>query len=87
MANFTVRLSSGNLNLLVQIHDLMNSVTDFNISSIISVLSKQTNNLLAELHETKDQNSIGQIINSISQEFNQITNENFNKAMKSRTGD
>ncbi|CAF3423275.1 unnamed protein product, partial [Rotaria sp. Silwood2] len=61
--------------------------TDFNISSIISVLSKQTNNLLAELHETKDQNSIGQIINSISQEFNQITNENFNKAMKSRTGD
>ncbi len=72
MANFTVRLSSGNLNLLIQIRDLMNSVTDFNISSIISVLSKQTNNLLAELHETKDQNSIGQIINSISQEFNQI---------------
>jgi len=73
VANFTVRLSSGNLNLLIQIRDLMNSVTDFNISSIISVLSKQTNNLLAELHETKDQNSIGQIINSISQEFNQIT--------------
>jgi hypothetical protein len=72
VANFTVRLSSGNLNLLIQIRDLMNSVTDFNISSIISVLSKQTNNLLAELHETKDQNSIGQIINSISQEFNQI---------------
>ncbi len=87
MANFTVRLSSGNLNLLIQIRDLMNSVTDFNISSIISVLSKQTNNLLAELHETKDQNSIEQIMNSISQEFNQITNENFNKAMKSRTGD
>jgi hypothetical protein len=52
VANFTVRLSSGNLNLLIQIRDLMNSVTDFNISSIISVLSKQTNNLLAELHET-----------------------------------
>lgn len=52
MANFIVRLSSGNLNLLIQIRDLINSVTDFNISSIISVLSKQTNNLLAELHET-----------------------------------
>ncbi len=52
MANFTVRLSSGNLNLLIQIRDLMNSVTDLNISPIISVLSKQTNNLLAELHET-----------------------------------
>ncbi len=52
VANFIVRLSSGNLNLLIQIRDLINSVTDFNISSIISVLSKQTNNLLAELHET-----------------------------------
>jgi len=33
--------------------------------------------------EIKDQNSIGQVISSISQKFNQISNENLYKAMKS----
>ncbi|CAF1691430.1 unnamed protein product, partial [Adineta ricciae] len=71
ISNFTVRLPSGNLHLLVQIRDLMNSIAEFNISSTISVTSKETKDFFVELRENHDQNSIGQIISSISQQLNQ----------------
>ena len=61
----------------------MNSITEFHISSTIFVTSTETKDLLVELRENHDQNSIGQIISAISQEFNQKTNENLEKAMQS----
>ncbi|UJR18466.1 hypothetical protein I4U23_005372, partial [Adineta vaga] len=82
VSNFTVRLPSGNLNLFIQIRDFMYSTTDFNISSPMSVVSQSINDLFTELSETNDQNYLGQVVSSISQEFNQISNENLDKAMK-----
>ena len=61
----------------------MNSITEFHISSRIFVISKEIKDLFVELRENHDQNSIGQIIDSISQELNQMTNENREKAIQS----
>ena len=61
----------------------MNSITEFHISSTIFVISKEIKDLFVELRENHDQNSIGQTIGSISQELNQMTNENREKAIQS----
>lgn len=84
ISTFQVRLPEGNnLNLLIDIRDLLDSITEYNLSSI-NVLSHLTINSLQELSENNsliqllsngNRDTIGQIISSLSNEFNKINNK------------
>ncbi|CAF1517802.1 unnamed protein product, partial [Adineta steineri] len=85
------------LNLVVYVRDLAGSVTQVNISSvnviadsvtindlidkITNLSSTITNNAIVRLLSSGNQNVVGQIMTSLSQEFNQINNDNLDKAI------
>ncbi|CAF3967703.1 unnamed protein product [Adineta steineri] len=87
------------LNLVVYVRDLAGSVTQVNISSvniiadlatindlidtITNLSSTITNNLIVRLLSSGNQNVVGQIMTSLSQEFNQMNNDNLDKAISS----
>ncbi|CAF4200745.1 unnamed protein product, partial [Adineta steineri] len=100
--NFQVRLPAGDnetslLNLVVYVRDLLNSITQVNISSvsvmknfeIINELidkitnssSTITNNPIVRLLSSGNQNVVGQMIIALSQELNQMSSENLDKAI------
>ena len=88
------------LNLIVYIRDLADCITEYNLSSItvvpdsagindlvnnIQSLSKGlANNPIVQLLASGNQNTVGQIITSISQQFNKMNNENVNNAVSSK---
>jgi len=80
-SSFKVYLPSGeNQNLFVEIRDQLNCLTKFNLSSISVETDSQLNtNLLA----TGNQNTVSQLLTSFSQKFNQINEENIDKAVSS----
>jgi hypothetical protein len=105
VSTFQVRLPAGNdqtslLNLIVQIRDVLNCITEYNMSSInvqpdlagitslvTSLQSSSvglTNNPIVQLLSSENQNTIGQVIASVSQEFNKMNNENIDKAVSSK---
>ena len=73
--SFEVRLPAGSYhNLIIHIRDIMNGITEYNLSSVTVLtesisLSKQS---FADLLSTGNQNTIGQVITLITDEFNQI---------------
>ncbi|CAF4156054.1 unnamed protein product, partial [Adineta steineri] len=85
--------------LFVYVRDLAGSVTQVNISSvnviadsvtindlidkITNLSSTITNNPIVRLLSSGNQNVVGQIMTSLSQEFNQINNDNLDKAISS----
>ncbi|CAF4003433.1 unnamed protein product [Adineta steineri] len=85
------------LNLVVYVRDLVGSVTQVNISSvnvitdlaiindlidkITNLSSTITNNPIVRLLSSGNQNVVGQMITSLSQEFNQVNSENLDKAI------
>ncbi|CAF1417136.1 unnamed protein product [Adineta steineri] len=85
------------LNLVVYVRDLVGSVTQVNISSvnviadlaiindlidkITNLSSTITNNPIVRLLSSGNQNVVGQMITSLSQEFNQMNSENLDKAI------
>ncbi|CAF0846743.1 unnamed protein product [Adineta steineri] len=87
------------LNLVVYVRDLAGSVTQVNISSvnviadtatindlidtITNLSSTITNNPIVRLLSSGNQNVVGQIMTSLSQEFNQMNNDNLDKAISS----
>ncbi|CAF4266966.1 unnamed protein product, partial [Adineta steineri] len=87
------------LNLVVYVRDLAGSVTQVNVSSvsviadlatinglidiIINSSSTITNNAIVRLLSSGNQNVVGQIMTSLSQEFNQMNNDNLDKAISS----
>ncbi|CAF0849209.1 unnamed protein product [Adineta steineri] len=100
--NFQVRLPAGDngtslLNLVVYVRDLLNSVTQVNISSVNVIAdmaiindlidkitnssSTITNNAIVRLLSSGNQNVVGQMIISLSQELNQMSSENLDKAI------
>ncbi|CAF4146964.1 unnamed protein product, partial [Adineta steineri] len=100
--NFQVRLPAGDnetslLNLVVYVRDLLNSVTQVNISavSVIADLaiindlidkitdssSTITNDPIVRLLSSGNQNVVGQMIIALSQELNQMSSENLDKAI------
>ena len=95
VSNFTIRLPSGKLNLVLQIRNHNYQITKLNLTTIeifsdLSLLhsflkSFQENNypILQILH-IKDQNLIAQIISSLSQQLNEITDENLRKSIRSK---
>ncbi|CAF1545398.1 unnamed protein product, partial [Adineta steineri] len=100
--NFQVRLPAGDngtslLNLVVYVRDLLNSITQVNISSVSVMKNSEiindlidkitnssstiTNNPIIRLLSSGNQNIVGQMIIALSQELNQISSENLDKAI------
>ncbi len=48
------------------------------------ISTDRNNNPLVQLLSSEDQNQVGQVISSISQEFNKINKENVDKAVSSK---
>jgi hypothetical protein len=87
------------LNLFVQIRDTLECVTEFNITSVIvtadasgvnalidalqSSVSSLTSNPIVQLLSTGNQNTIGQIITSFSQQLNKINTGALESAVSS----
>ena len=99
VSDFTVRLPSSNLNLLVTIRDTHDCVTSINLSSVVVIvdvssvnqfvdaLTSSSNvistNPLARLLSSGNQNTVAQLITSLSQHFNQIDGQNVAEALSS----
>lgn len=102
MSTFQVRLPSGNdqtslLYLVAYIRDLLDCITEYNIStvtvvpdsagttdlinSIQSSSNRKTSNPIIQLLASGDQNTVGQVLTSLSQQFNNMNNENVDKAV------
>jgi hypothetical protein len=96
-STFDVRLPAGNdLHLVIHIRDLLDSITEYDNISSITVLSdltsdfeliktlRESNNELNEMLSSGNQNQIGQVINLISQIFDQINSQIVEKALSSQ---
>jgi hypothetical protein len=83
VSTFEIHLPIGKLNLLVQIRDTLNGITNFSLPSIdIQMNFSQTYDSIIELLSSGNQNTIGQIIISLSQQFNHINNQSLNKNLR-----
>lgn len=96
ISTFQVRFITGNLTLLVYIRDTFDCISEYNISSSITVLPDSSGindlmnnmqNSMIRLLSSGSQNTIGQLIISLSQQFNQMNNDNINKAISSNDCD
>jgi len=94
LSSIEFRLSSEmNQHLIVYIRDQLNCLTEYILSSTISVQvdleilqslqSSMTNNPVVELLSSGNQNVVGQVLTSISQEFNKMNTESINRAAAS----
>ena len=88
------------LHLIVRIRDTLECVTELNlrsvyvrsdsagmndlISSLQSSSSSSTNNPIVQLLASGNQNTVGQVISSISQQFNKKNSESMNSAVSSK---
>jgi homoserine trans-succinylase len=100
--NIQVRLPAGNentslLNILVQIRDTYDCITEYNISSVsvipdtiemndlINILQDSTNekinNQFIQELSSRDQNTVGQILTSFSNHVNKISDETLDNAI------
>jgi len=81
-----ILLPSGNdQRLTIQIRDQLNCLTEYNLSSLVSVRSdfESINNQIINLLWSGNQNIIGQVLTSLSQELNKMNIENVDKAVSS----
>ena len=95
-------VKSSMINILVQIRDMLNCVTQFDISSIIVVPDSVTtaalinvlqqpgagavnSNPVIQLLSGGDPNTVGQVLTSISQVFNDMSQQNLGVAVASKT--
>lgn len=88
------------LHISVAIRDTLNCITEINISSVTvipdlveisnlindlqSLSNRKTNNPIVQLLATGNQNTVGQLITSLSQEFNKMNSESIDKAVLSK---
>ena len=54
------------------------------ISNLQSSSNQITNNPIVQLLASGNQNTVGQVLTSLSQQFNKMNNENLDKAVSSR---
>ena len=94
-SQFVVRLPSGDLHLIIHIRDTLDCIAEYNVSSvsvsfnvtIIRNLMKSiegTTSPFVQLLSSGSEQIIGQVINSIVGDFNQMNNESIDKAMTSK---
>ena len=87
------------LHLIVEIRDELNCIVEYNLSSVIVLPDEAAindlisnlqgssiqiaNNAIVQLLASGDQNTVGQVITSMSQQFNKINTQTINKAVLS----
>ena len=87
------------LNIMVSIRDQLDCITEYNLSSITvrpdeegiqnlissfqSSTSDLNNNPIIQLLTSGNQNTVGQVITSVSQEFNKMNSESVDQAASS----
>ncbi|CAF1090184.1 unnamed protein product [Adineta ricciae] len=91
ISTFQVRLPAGTISLIVHIRDKTDCVTEYNIptsvvvlpdsSEMTSLIKSTTHNYINRLFSSGNQNLIGQIITSISIQFNSMSYANINNAI------
>ena len=96
ISQFDVRFPSGKLNLIVHIRDMADCLTSFNLSlveiqsdltlieNLISHFDQSNENPLTEYLSSGNQNIVGQILNSASQQLNSINNQTIEQAISSK---
>jgi hypothetical protein len=100
ISTIELRLYAGNDNIVGYIRDTLDCVTEFNISLVSVVSDSKeitnlvndlqnssngtTNNPLIQILASGNQNTIGQVISSLSQEFNKINNQSVENAVASK---
>ena len=88
------------LHLIIRIRDTLECVTELDITSVFvrpdsaamndlinslqSSSSSSTNNPIVQLLASGNQNTVGQVISSISQQFNKKNSESMNSAVSSK---
>ncbi|CAF0882123.1 unnamed protein product [Adineta steineri] len=87
------------LNIVISIRDLLDCVVEVNMSSVHVIVDSAgindlmaslqsspnalTNNPIVQLLSSGNQNTVGQILTAISQQFNQLNSENIDQAISS----
>ncbi|CAF0834260.1 unnamed protein product [Adineta steineri] len=87
------------LNIVISIRDLLDCVVEVNMSSVYVIVDSVgindlmtslqsspntlTNNPIVQLLSSGNQNTVGQILTAISQQFNQLNSENIDQAISS----
>ena len=92
ISDFQIRLPAGELNLTVHISDTFDCVTEVNLTvnvipddiDLFNSLENLENNSIVRLLVSGNQNTVGQIITSISRQSNQMNDENIDKAISSK---
>lgn len=92
-STFDVRLPAGHPNtsflyLIIQIRDKLDCITRLNMTPVLVVqdltlLTYQANSSLLQLLSNGNQNTIGQVINSLSQALNRMNIEGVQNAITS----
>ncbi len=92
ISDFEVRLPAGELQLIIQIRDTLDCITEVNLTvsvlsdsiDLIKNLQNPKDNSIDQLLTSGNQNIVGQVITSISQQFNKMNSETINKAISSK---
>ncbi len=92
ISDFEVLLPAGELQLIIQIRDTLDCITEVNLTvnvlsdsiDLIKNLQNPKDNSIDQLLTSGNQNIVGQVITSISQEFNKMNSETINKAISSK---
>ena len=89
--------SASLLNLIISIRDISDCTTEYNMSAItvlpdndeindlINDIQNPTNNPTIQLLASGNQNLVGQILTSVSQQFNKMNSDNLNKAVSGKS--
>ena len=104
LSTFTLRLPAGDkqnaiLHMIIYIRDILDSVREVNMSSLIVSLDLQTinnfidsfqspvdqlnKNPIVQLLSSGNQNIVGQVLSSVSQQFNRMNTESIDTAVSS----
>ena len=87
ISQFQVRLPAGDeqtseLNLMILIRDQLDSITEYNLSSVyVQVDDESIQHPMIQLLLTGNQNTVGQVLTSLLQEFNKINEKNIRRAV------
>lgn len=97
ISTFQVQLPAGNNKIVIYIRDLLDSIIEVNISSIYVIVNSEdidnlinslqgsssqiNNNQFVRLLSSGNQNVVGQILTSLSQEFNNLNTENIDNTV------
>lgn len=96
LSKFDVRFPSGQFHLIVHIRDMADCITVSNLTSIhiqsdltfienlINHLDQANENPLIDLLSTGNPNTIGQVLNSVSQQLNTMNNQTIEQARSSK---